>query len=72
MADSREKEEKEDREEKFIMLKDSVEIKPETKDVHGKVKGDDESENNNDKVYEPAEIYPDGNRSVPGNLLQQG
>ena len=54
------------------MLKDSVEIKPETKDVHGKVKEDDESVNNNDKVYKPAEIDPEGNRSVPGDLLQQG
>ena len=71
-ADYREKEEKEDREEKFIMLKDSVEIKPEAKDVHGKGKKDNESANTNDKVDEPAEIDPDDNRSVSGNLLQQG
>ena len=54
------------------MFKDSVEIKPETKDIHGKGKENDESANTNDKVYKPSKIGPDGNRSVPGDLLQQG
>ena len=72
LATSREKEEKEDREEKFIMLKETMEIKPDAKENHGIVKEDDESGNNNKKVYEPAEVDPLGNRSVPGNLLQQG